>query len=72
MSGWLIKASSPGMTRRIIQVYAARIAEEAAALAAVEQRTGGNVETLSALPDDAMDYMGLIDEGQIGRVQCIF
>ena len=78
MSGGLTKAVYPGMssdTRRIVQVYAVRMSDEVAALAAVAERTGAvelSPETLSQLADDVLEGIGLTDEGQIGLVQCIF
>jgi hypothetical protein len=78
MSGWLIKAVYPGMSsdgRRIVQVYAVRMSDEGAALAAVAERTGAvepPPETLSQLADDVLEGIGLTDEGQIGLVQCLF
>jgi hypothetical protein len=73
MSDW--RAGMSSATRRIVQVYAVRMSDEEAALAAVAERTGAvepPAETLSLLADDVLEGIGLTDEGQIGLVQCIY
>jgi hypothetical protein len=73
--GWVIKVTSPGVsseTRPIVEVMAVSIAEADDALRAVQERTGGVADALYQLSDELLTAIGLTEEGQFARIQCIF
>jgi hypothetical protein len=77
MSGWQVKTSIPGLepdTRPVVEVWAARIPDKKDAVSAVETLSGVaavNIEVMCKLDDDVLAAFGLVEAGEVVRLQAI-